>query len=181
MSICDGKITCYTWSSFEQLETESPVVNERLLSPFDPSWNLEQTNIASSNQNTTPLLIANLQKRNLSAPLKIWQSSNLSRPIQISDLALHVSRITQMIAVVDTTILFLDTALWICSLDVSKYSSFADGAKRHFFLLSEWKGMNGRFIIDYLPAKREFVVVRKHGVLVVGRGLEFEEDWIAGV
>ena len=86
-----------------------------------------------------------------------------------------------MIAVVDTTILFLDTALWICSLDVSKYSSFADGAKRHFFLLSEWKGMNGRFIIDYLPAKREFVVVRKHGVLVVGRGLEFEEDWIAAV
>jgi hypothetical protein len=54
------------------------------------------------------------------------------------------------------------------------------GTNRHFFLLPEWQCVDGTFIIEYLEARREFVVVRKGGILVFGRGLEAGEAWVEG-
>lgn len=33
-------------------------------------------------------------------------------------------------------------------------------------------------MIEYLLNTREFVVVRKHGILAIGKGLGFEETWV---
>ncbi|OCK74785.1 hypothetical protein K432DRAFT_429827 [Lepidopterella palustris CBS 459.81] len=120
-----------------------------------------------------------------SAVLRVWAASSVSvstpfpQPIPIPSFDNHAHRVRQIIGVTGSLILFLDTDLWVCSLNVTRATSFAHGAKRHFFLLSEWQSSDKHFIIEYVPTTREFLVARKHGVLVVSRGLEFKEPWLA--
>jgi WD40 repeat protein len=120
-----------------------------------------------------------------SSALQVWPASSISafnpfaRPIPILGFDNHAHRVRQIIGVTGSLILFLDTDLWVCSLDMTKVTSLTHGVKRHFFLLSEWQSSDRGFIVEYAPARREFLVARKHGVLVVSRGLEFEEPWFA--
>lgn len=170
----------YTWSD-AQLVTSTNDENTPFL-PFNQHSNLEQTSGSLSKpKKYTTSLLSRLQKKNPTNALQIWYSSNLFDQILISDTISYAHKIIQIIATTGSTLLFLDDALWVCSLDVSKHSSFTVGAKRHFFLLSEWQGVDGKFLIEYNPDSREFVVVRKHGILVVGKGLEFEEPWIVDI
>ena len=117
--------------------------------------------------------------------LQIWPASDIvssypSPPsIPLLSFASHFHRIRQIISVAGNVVFFLDSDLWICSLDIASISSISNGARRHFFLLSEWQSIDGGFIIEYVPAAREFLVARKHEVLVVSRGLKFEEPWIS--
>ena len=48
----------------------------------------------------------------------------------------HVHRVRQVIGMAGSVLFFLDTDLWIFSLDISNSSTILAGAKRHFFLLS---------------------------------------------
>ena len=118
-----------------------------------------------------------------SAALQIWPASSISvfnpwpRLIPIPGFDNHAHKVRQIIGVNGSLILFLDTDLWVCSLDMTRVTSLTHGIKRHFFLLSEWQSSDRGFIIEYAPTRREFLVARKHGVLVVSRGLEFEESW----
>lgn len=105
--------------------------------------------------------------------------SGTSTPsIPLSRFSKHFNHIRQLIAVSGTTIFFLDMDLWICSLDVTNTLSIEHGARRHFFLLSEWQSTDGSFLIQYVATTREFLVARKHRILVISRGLDFEEPWI---
>jgi WD40 repeat protein len=119
------------------------------------------------------------------AELRIWPAPTISAskscppPISLPGFDKLAHKIRQIIAVTGSLILFLDSDLWVCSVDVTRYSLSGHGAERHFFLLSEWQSSDGRFIIEYIPLRREFVVVRKHGVLVISRGLDFAEPWFA--
>ncbi|GKZ47041.1 hypothetical protein AbraIFM66951_010381 [Aspergillus brasiliensis] len=82
------------------------------------------------------------------------------------------SRIYQIIGIFGGVVLFVDCDCWVCSVDLGQWNASRQGAWRHFFLLSEWKGSNPEFLIEYLPATREFVVVQSHSVLVIKRGLD---------
>ncbi|KAF2232191.1 hypothetical protein EV356DRAFT_489005 [Viridothelium virens] len=99
------------------------------------------------------------------APLKVPYLENLTR------------RVLQIIAVPGNLLLFIDTDYWVCSLDLASSSSIKHAVHRHFFVLSEWRSSNRDFIIAFVPANQEFIVARRHGLLVFRRGLECREQW----
>lgn len=117
--------------------------------------------------------------------LQVWPASSISvsdpcpRPLPIPGFDNLTNKVRQIICVTGSLILFLDVSLWVCSLDVTKVTSFSHKVKRHFFLLSEWQSSNRGFIIDYVPVTREFVVAKKDRILIVSKGLELEEPWLA--
>ena len=128
-----------------------------------------------------PCLFPNLIKRFGRIPeLQIWNasSSGTIRPLTIPNLNESAHRVRQIIGTYGSLIIFLDTDLWVCSIDLMQVKSFSHGSKRHFFLLSEWQNRDKGMVIEYVPRKRDFLVVRKHGLLIVKGGLGFEEPWV---
>ena len=89
------------------------------------------------------------------------------------------SKIRQIIAVWETTLLFLDTNSWVCSLELSSKELSAKAVKRHFFLLSEWQRSiaSEPFLMTFCEVKREFLIAFKERLLVVKRGLDAAEPW----
>ena len=119
-----------------------------------------------------------------STKLGVWAATSIlpatpsPLPLPLKDFYNHSNMIRQVIATAGSLLLFLDTNLWVCSLDLVACQTLGKGAIKHFFLLSEWQTSTGRFIIDYQSSSREFVIARKNGLLVVGRGLDFKEPWL---
>ena len=116
--------------------------------------------------------------------MRIWPASSITDnsclppSIPLGTFGNHAHRVRQIIGMAGSVLFFLDTDLWICSLDISNSSTVLAGAKRHFFLLSEWRSINGGFLVEYISTSREFVVSKKHEVLVISGGLQFEEPWL---
>jgi WD40 repeat protein len=108
----------------------------------------------------------------------ITDSTGMAPSIPLGNFGSHAHRVRQIIAIPGNILYFLDTDLWICSLDITNKSTILSGAKRHFFLLSEWRSVDGGFLVEYIPTTREFLVSRMHELLVISGGLEFEEPWI---
>jgi WD40 repeat protein len=117
--------------------------------------------------------------------LQVWPANNISvfesfpLPISIPGFDKHSNKILQIISVAGNLILFLDKDLWVCSLDVSRITASGHGAKRHFFLLSEWQRNYEGFIIEYIPSRYEFVVAVNGGIVIINRGLELEAPWFS--
>lgn len=116
--------------------------------------------------------------------IHIWPTSSITErtvtapSIPLGNFGSNTHRVRQIIAMAGSVLYFLDTDLWICSLDATNKSTILSGAKRHCFLLSEWRSTDGSFLVEYIPTTREFIVSRKHELLVISGGLEFEEPWI---
>lgn len=125
-----------------------------------------------------------LQYNGTTDMIHIWPASNvtdrtgMAPSIPLGNFGSNAHRVRQIIAIAGSVLLFLDTDLWICSLDIKDKSTILTGAKRHFFLLSEWRSVDGSFLVEYIPTTRKFLVSRKHELLVISGGLEFEEPWI---
>ena len=117
--------------------------------------------------------------------LKVWPAESLSGPTSSSTSEPRFdpdhlgSRMRQIIALWETRLLFLDTNLWVCSLELSTQKISAKAVKRHFFLQSEWHSGIGSepFIMAFSEAKREFLIAFKERLLVVKRGLDSAEPW----
>ncbi|KAH8589976.1 hypothetical protein B0O99DRAFT_315745 [Bisporella sp. PMI_857] len=193
----------YNWSNANKVQStpRKPSIPSINITEFNANQNIDigshpQTHQAFNQVRQSSKLIAYFSKPNKPStnflPTLLFfraseftsSSSSLSgtppTSIDIPDLPRHVHKIRQIIAVSGTTLLFLDTSFWLCSFDTLKSNSLTLGTKRHFFLLPEWQCVDGTFIIEYLEARREFVVVRKGGILVFGRGLEAGEAWVEG-
>ncbi|KAK2758996.1 hypothetical protein FQN54_003094 [Arachnomyces sp. PD_36] len=154
----------------EQLQ---PTLNSQPVKPI-PSANLKSSN----------KLIATLSRshsgseRDPQHKLMVWDASKISlndewpETITLPEFE-HISANTrQIICVTGSVALFLDKDLWICSVDITRWVAERQGARRHFFLLSEWRGDTQDFLVKYVHTRREFLVVKKHDVLVVRRGLD---------
>lgn len=179
VSIDQGDIRIFSWTDARESAHSlyARQADERLSSSYIEQW--------------SPPLLAFLSKRNTASTstkypkLRIWPASDiiasnfLPPSIPLLSFDNNTYRIRQIISVTGSVVFFLDLDLWICSLDLITALSISKGASRHFFLLSEWQSIDGGFIIEYVPATCEFVVARKHQVLVISRGLTFEEPWIS--
>ena len=158
-------------------------------SPLTPSYQ-GKSRTASISAATLPLrrikYTAHLFPSNFGTNiLQVWPAQSLSgststsTPEPCPDPDYLGSKIRQIIAVWDTKLLFLDTNLWVCSLDLSLQEISAKAVKRHFFLLSEWQGgmRSEPFIMVFSEAKREFLIAFKERLLVVKKGLDLAESW----
>ncbi|GLB12828.1 hypothetical protein AtubIFM61612_000215 [Aspergillus tubingensis] len=92
--------------------------------------------------------------------LMVWDTAQISTDgdwpseLHLSGFERISSRITQVIGVTGSLVLFLDSDLWVCSVDVRQWNAAGQGAWRHFFLLPEWKGNNREFLVEYIPRRR---------------------------
>ncbi|KAI9685958.1 MAG: hypothetical protein M1820_010702 [Bogoriella megaspora] len=106
-----------------------------------------------------------------------WNASEFETSTQsvitLSGFKLLGPKIEQMIAVIGNTLIFLDTDLWICSLDLKMFEAMPV-MKRHFFVLSEWLTMSGELLCNF-TRKREFVIAKKHELVIVKHGMDFAE------
>lgn len=109
--------------------------------------------------------------------LVCWQTSNFEAgSISVTSLAGFEelgSRIDHVIDVIGTLLLFLDTDLWVCSLDLRTFRAVLQ-VKRHFFILSEWRGGTGRVLMHF-TSMRDFIFAKEGELIVIKRGLEFSE------
>ncbi len=81
--------------------------------------------------------------------------------------------IEYVIAVNGTLLFFLDTDLWVCSLDMKDFPTTSE-AKRHFFIATDWLSNSGDIIFDH-TSKNEFIFVTNNGLVVIKRGTDYFE------
>ncbi|KAL4970910.1 WD40 repeat-like protein [Aspergillus stella-maris] len=136
----------------------------------------------------TETFIAALVKEHMPSPsmdrprLMIWSAANISHHAWPSESFPRSfdninPKIRQIIAVVRQFVIFLDIDLWVCSIDLVKWKQSEHGIQRHFFLLSEWRGSTGKFLVNYVSSTRDFLIVNKHRLLVIRRGLDVVKTW----
>lgn len=152
--------------------------------PLMPSF---PTNTQTASTTPTPMkYIANRFLTPSNKPtVQIWPAALFSsttpppNPSFLLDPNHLGSKIRQLITIQDTTLLFLDTTFWVCSLDLNSQELGAKAVKRHFFLLSEWQGGIGSecFILWFSEGKREVLVAWKERLLVVRNGLGLGRPW----
>lgn len=193
--VCIGRCKTHilSWNDglkVEDFAVEGPRALSVTVTPPSPEARRPQQvqNLSSSDlPRGSSRFIVKLLARNAalasSAALEVWPSASIdacsltSPPLLLPGFDVHVEKIRQIIAVVGSLLLFLDNNFWICSLDIVKLLSTGQGACRHFFLLSEWRTNGKNFIIEYVAARREFLIVKRHELLVVKRGLDISEPW----
>ncbi|KAI0430640.1 hypothetical protein F5Y09DRAFT_355828 [Xylaria sp. FL1042] len=94
-------------------------------------------------------------------------------PLQAVDFDSLSSRLRKVVAVIGSTLLFLDTDFWVCSLDLTSFHQ-APFAKRHFFILSDWLNVDGELLCRF-TTKADFIFANKNDIVVVKHGLQFAE------
>ncbi|KAF2761174.1 hypothetical protein EJ05DRAFT_483569 [Pseudovirgaria hyperparasitica] len=125
----------------------------------------------------SPYIAADLRlSKNDTRTLTCWPTpsfTNTASLLTASPGFEHIgAKIDHLIAAVDHILYFLDTDLWVCSLDTRSFGA-TQQYKRHFFVLSEWRNMAGKLLI--LLCKRDFAIARKGDLVVIRRGLDFAE------
>ena len=109
--------------------------------------------------------------------LECWEASDFTadaasiNPLPGFDwLGLGVEHI---IAITGNNLLFLDTEMWVYSLDLKTFPMTLQ-ARRHFFIPSDWQNNFGA-ILFHFNSRSEFVFARKHELMIIKRGLDYSE------
>ncbi|KAI1739372.1 hypothetical protein F4680DRAFT_449117 [Xylaria scruposa] len=163
----------FDWSDFKELTPEMglPVRRDGLSSSKD-------TLVNATYHGSTPVIEAVKTVGEMSGThLFCWDivssDSTVDTRILGSRIGLLTPVLRDIIAVVGSTLIFLDKDLWVCSLDLNTFNSAPYG-KRHFFILSEWLNVNGDMLYA-MTSKKDFVFANKHGLVIVKAGLDFSE------
>ncbi len=81
------------------------------------------------------------------------------------------SKIEHVIGTLGRRLLFLDRRMWVCSLDLERFSG---EYYRHFLIPEDWLSVNRNLILN-VTAKGDFVFVKKDEIAVIKQGLENRE------
>lgn len=126
------------------------------------------------------ILVAELLKMSgeqASTILECWNIGSMGADtmsiMPLEGLEMLGPSIEHIIAITGTILLFLDTDLWVCSLDLKKFAMIPE-AKRHFFIPSDWKSNTSDIIFHY-TSKNEFVLAHKDKLSIIKRGLDYAE------
>ncbi|KAK8023124.1 WD40 repeat-like protein, partial [Apiospora marii] len=179
---CQEKLILFTttsyrelsWSTYEEVEPRHDVQLIRT-SQFSPG------NVVSASYHGSELVVECIRVTGDGAGTRIcyWigdafdEVHNEGAAIIGSNIELLSPVLREVIAVMGTTLIFIDKELWICSLDLTTFNT-APYAKRHFFILSEWLNVNGDMMFSF-TSKKEFIFVNKGGLVIIKGGLDFSE------
>ncbi|KAL2070557.1 hypothetical protein VTL71DRAFT_13583 [Oculimacula yallundae] len=196
IAITPKNIRIFCWANAQEVESSLVSKSDRALqlTPSSPMPNeASHLELPSSNclEEWEPPLIPylfkrmpSIQSRKKDTVLRIYAAASIvgscspALHIPLPKFCNYFDLIRQIIGVDGHTVFFLDMELWVCSIDVTSPLSIASGARRHFFLLSEWQDPYGKFLVHFVPTTREFLVISKHQLLVMAHGLDFEEPWV---
>ncbi|KAL9633201.1 MAG: hypothetical protein Q9164_004842 [Protoblastenia rupestris] len=187
-------VRIYSWANALEIQPFVEKTEELSITVIPPSpaqgrdLQLETWSDLRADQQSSHFIVNLLKGSPSSSPsaaLEVWPASRISAsnpynpPVPLPGFDKIAPNIRQIIAMTGSLLLFLDMDLWVCSLDVTTFALPGHAAERHFFLLSEWQSSIRGFIVGYMPARREFLVAKKHELLVMTRGLDFAEPWFA--
>ncbi|PYH69571.1 WD40 repeat domain-containing protein [Aspergillus vadensis CBS 113365] len=179
-----GQAYMYMWDRFEETTGEKCLEKKP---PNDDRNDCIAPRLDTLNQFRRPMsagqYIATIgekyaSKKDPHPKLRVWEATEIHpdnkwpNEYPLPDFEHISSKIYQIIGVSGGLILFVDSDFWVCTVDLAQWKTNRQGAWRHFLLLSEWKGNSAKFLIEYLPCTREFMVVQRHNVLVIKRGLD---------
>lgn len=162
----------FRWADFETLAEEGVRLN-RSHEPAD------RNSVVTLSYQGTAILVELLKPSGdqSSRALECWQTC---------DIRVHATSITslpgfemlgpnveQILAVIGTRLVFLDTDLWVCSLELKSFAVTPE-AQRHFFIPSDWHS-NSDDVIFQFTSKDEFVYANKKGLRVIKRAMNYAE------
>ncbi|KAK7942761.1 uncharacterized protein PG986_011874 [Apiospora aurea] len=164
----------FSWSTYEETE---PGHEAQLIRTSQFS----QENVVGASYHGSELVIESLKVTGDGPGMRIcyWNGDAFNKAhekeaaVLGSNIELLSPVLREVIAVVGSTLIFIDKELWICSLDLTTFNT-VPYAKRHFFILSEWLNVNGDMIFSFTP-KKDFVFANKNGLVIIKSGLEFSE------
>ncbi|MCJ1390676.1 hypothetical protein MMC18_003537 [Xylographa bjoerkii] len=113
-----------------------------------------------------------------SSKLECWESDDLR--VDAKDIStlpgfeMLGQSIEHIIAVVGTKLLFLNTDLWVCSLDLRNFVLTPE-IKRHYIIPPDWKNSSGGILFQ-LTSRNEFVFAKRHELMIIKRGLDYSES-----
>ncbi|CAG8974399.1 hypothetical protein HYALB_00010039 [Hymenoscyphus albidus] len=81
--------------------------------------------------------------------------------------------VEHFISITENKLLFINTDLWVCSLDLKTFAATQE-VKRHFFIPSNWQVASGEIMISF-TAKKDFVFVKRSELVIISRGLDFSD------
>ncbi|KAL8819520.1 MAG: hypothetical protein Q9223_002061 [Gallowayella weberi] len=181
----DGQIHCFDWKTLD----ECPLPTSPQ-APFGDGGFPTIVSMKVSSQGST--VCAHFRERlgnQNNAKLRFWSlSSSLSSSTSKSardQTAKHSTSFDQIARDVNAVIgfyklllLFLDQSGWVCSIN-SEISGKEKAYTRHFFIPYGWH-CNGELLFA-VTAKGSIVLVRRDGIAVFHRGLDFEERVILSI
>lgn len=176
----DGQIKCFDWGT---LEERPPTAISRVALEAGDYPPVVSMKISSEGS----LVCAHFREapgRQSLARLRLWSSSTSATTAQ-DPIFKDTTNFDQIANEVKTVIgfhklllLFLDQSGWICSIGVEKMTK-ERAYTRHFFIPYGWHCSGD--LIFAVTAKGGVVLVRKDGIAVFHRGLEFEDRVILGM
>jgi hypothetical protein len=167
------RIQIYRWHDLEELSNPEGIIPGSEDSASPRGANLT---IKCQGRYIMSTLVKKREEQS-SAHLECWDTS-LMKPggtsiEPFSGLGMIGPSIYHIIAITGTRLLFLDTDLWICSLNIETFASDLQ-VKRHFFIPSDWPPPTEEMQFQ-LSSNNDCVFVKKNELAVIKRGLDFSE------
>lgn len=163
----------FDWADFKELTDSEGVNLNRFSQPIIRSSSI---NISYHGRS----ILAELIKINgdqSSTKLECWQTFNIQANAKsitpLPGFEILGPHIEYVIAVNGNILLFLDTDLWVCSLDLKNFITTPE-VKRHFFIPTDWLSTSGEMLFQ-LTSKNEFIFVKKTGLAIIKRGMDYFE------
>ncbi|KAL7791473.1 hypothetical protein V8C37DRAFT_402997 [Trichoderma ceciliae] len=212
----------FSWADYEELTLADGIRLQRPMLPREPTHMSPRAErfpaqpfssgcaFATASYHVGPGLVVELLRSSTSAlpQLYVWPAAVLdpsSPSIQALPATEHgLEAVGPAVRSVigfsgPSTLVFLDTHLWVCSIELESVAANRNGnirgirpsspnvnARRHFFALSEWCDAEGELKCALVAApavnphshSREVVFVSDHRLVVIKGGFEFSERMI---
>lgn len=167
------KVHIFNWSDFKELTAPEGV---KLNRPSEPSVKSSAITISYHANNILVELTRKTGDQS-STKLECWQTSDIMTSAKsitpLPGFDMLGPCIRYIIAVNGNNLIFLDTDLWVCSLNLKSFAITPE-VKRHFFIPTDWLSISGEVFFQLTP-KNEFVFVKKNELLIIQRGMDYSE------
>lgn len=162
----------FTWADFETLAEEGVRLN-RSSEPDD------RTSTLTVFYQGTAIMVELLKPSGgqSSRALECWQMcdirGNVTSITPLPGFEMLGSSVEHILTVIGTRLVFLDTDLWVCSLDLKSFAATPE-AQRHFFIPSDWHSDSDNVLFQF-TSKDEFIYANKNELRVIKRAMNYSE------
>lgn len=164
----------FRWTDFEEISYLEGLRTSLAAEPL-------VSNSILNNPQQGIVVIAGLlrhHKDRSSAKLECWHISDLQAShasiTQLPGFDMLGPSIEHVIGVSGSRLLFLDTDLWVCSLDLISFVKVTQ-VRRHFFIPLDWVD-SSREILFQLTSKNELVLARKEMLVTIQMWMDYSEE-----
>lgn len=163
----------FRWADFETLVKEGIRLNRS-------GDSADRSSTVNISYQGTAILVELLKPSGdqSSRVLECWQTcdirGNATSVTPLPGFDMLGPSVEHILTVIGTRLVFLDTDLWVCSLELKSFAATPE-AQRHFFIPSDWHS-NSDSILFQFTSKDEFVYVNRNELRVIKRAMNYSEN-----